>query len=63
MIALANARWLQAVAVRSLTFVEKLTTENGIETLHRSIEQTDATYILEETGEAYSADANSKIKR
>ena len=51
---------VEAVAVGSLAFVEKVKSELSIRTLHRELEQVDGPYALRESGEAYSRQIDSK---
>jgi hypothetical protein len=52
--AVREARWSEAVAVGSLTFLEKVK-RTRIQALHRELEQVDGTYTLRESSEAYRA--------
>ena len=54
-LAMRDARWTEALAVGSQTFVEKIKEELGSKALHRELEQVDGTYALRESGEAYSS--------
>ncbi len=49
-------RWSEAIAVGSLTFVEKVKSELGIKALHREVEQARGAYALRERSEAYGGD-------
>ena len=50
-----DARWTEALAVGSRTFVEKIKEELGYKALHRELNRVDGTYALQESGEAYSS--------
>jgi hypothetical protein len=53
---------IEAVAVGSRDFVEKVRSELGIKALHREPEQVDGTYTLREPGDAYRANLTSKVR-
>jgi hypothetical protein len=55
-----DARWLEAVAVGSLAFVERSKSKIGIKALHRELEQVNGAYALRESGEAYRGQIDSK---
>jgi hypothetical protein len=51
---------IEAVAVGSRDFVEKVKSEPGIKALNRELEQVDGTYTLRESGEAYRGSITQK---
>jgi hypothetical protein len=53
-------RWSEAIAVGSLTFVEKVKSELGIKALHREVEQARGAYALRERSEVYGSDFGGK---
>ena len=50
-----DARWTEALAVGSEAFVAKIKEELGSKALHRELKRVDGTYVLRESGEAYSS--------
>ena len=49
-----EGRWSEAIAVGSLTFVEKVKSELGFKAAHREVIEGGGTYALREQSEAYS---------
>ncbi len=47
-------RWSEAIAVGSLAFVERVQNDLGVKAMHREVLQTDKTYALRESAEAYA---------
>jgi hypothetical protein len=47
-------RWSEAIAVGSLTFVEKVKNESGFKAAHREFERMGKAYALRESSEAYA---------
>jgi hypothetical protein len=52
-LAARGARELEALAVGTLAFVERVKSELGIKAMHRGVEQAGWTYALWESREAY----------
>jgi hypothetical protein len=50
-----ESRWSEALAVGSLSFVEKVKNELGFKAAHREAIEVDGTYALREQREAYGA--------
>jgi putative transposase len=46
-------RWSEAIAVGSLSFVERIKSNLGIKAMHREVLETNGTYALHEPSEAY----------
>jgi len=46
-------RWSEAIAVGSLPFVETVKNDLGVKAMHREVLETDGTYALRESSEAY----------
>jgi len=59
-LAARDASWSEALAVGSLTFVEKVKSELGIKAVHRVIENAGVTSVLRERREAYGAEFASE---
>jgi len=57
---LERRRWSEAIAVGSLTFVEKVKGELGIKAVHREVTEVTGTYTLREQSEAYAGDLGSE---
>ncbi len=51
--AVRDARWSEAIAVGSLTFVESVKNELGFKAAHRGVIETDGSYALREPAEPY----------
>jgi hypothetical protein len=49
-----KGRWSEAIAVGSLAFVERVKNDLGIKAMHREVLETDGTYALHESSEAYT---------
>jgi REP-associated tyrosine transposase len=49
-----DGRWSEAIAVGSLTFVDKVKNELGFKALHREFEPLGDSYALRERSEAYA---------
>ena len=49
-------RWSEAIAVGSLSFVEKVKNELGVKAAHREAIEVDGTYALREQREVYGRD-------
>jgi hypothetical protein len=49
-------RWSEAIAVGSLTFVDKVKSERGVKAMHREVAEVGGTYTLWEQSEAYAGD-------
>ena len=47
-------RWSEAIAVGSLSFLERVKSDLGIKAVHRDVLKTDGTYALHEPSEAYT---------
>ena len=47
--------WSESIAVGSLAFVEKVKGELGFKAAHRNVIETDGTYALRESAEAYAS--------
>jgi hypothetical protein len=57
---LRDDRWSEAIAVGSLTFVERVKSELGSRAIHRAVERIDGGSVLREEREAYDGDLGIK---
>jgi hypothetical protein len=57
---LRDDRWSEAIAVGSLTFVERVKSELGSRAIHRAVERIDGRSVLQEEREAYDGDLSIK---
>jgi REP-associated tyrosine transposase len=48
-----DKRWSKAIAIGSLTFVDKVKSELGFKAAHRKVTDVTGVYTLREEGEAY----------
>jgi hypothetical protein len=55
-----DARWSEAVAVGSLSFVEKVKSQLGFKAAHREVIEGGGTYALQEQSEAYGLNLTDK---
>ena len=58
--ALREDRWLEAIAVGSLTFVGKVKSEFGLKARYREVAEVGGMYTLREQSEAYAGDFGSE---
>jgi putative transposase len=50
---LRDARWMEAIAVGGLAFVEKIKGELGSKAMHREVERFEGAHVLREESEVY----------
>ena len=53
-------RWSEAIAVGSLTFVEKVKNDLCVKGMHREVLEADGTYAVRESAEAYAGNFTDK---
>ncbi len=53
-------RWLEAIAVGSMIFVDKVKSELGVKAMHRDVAEVGGTYTLREQSEAYAGEFASE---
>ena len=58
--AVRDDRWSEAIAVGSLTFVDKVKSELGFKARYREVAEVGGTYTLREQSEAYAGDFGSE---
>ena len=52
--AVRDDRWSEAIAVGRLVFVEKVKNDLGFKAIHREVLESDGTYALRQSAEAYA---------